>query len=387
MVKSLIYHFFFIATLLLPGAFAWADESVETEVIETTLDPAKVAQKDRTYIKLSEEKIFELDAIPDREQMKAALGLNIPEKIRQQVLARGGTIEEVDPLAAYENLPEDQRLKFKDMRVHFLTNAARILNSTKFALGVGSLVGDGFSFVKVKVKSAFGKKAEEQTEKVKRTFKERSHQAMLSALKGIDYKLWSQAPLVIDSNEFGLSVSVGAVAETGVMRKGGGGAEELGMNIAFNKTQKAFVFEIFHNSEKFDNTKAAVTVAGFVGKAGMTMGRRQGAESLHGSSFYPPAIPGYSVSSPEYFSAGLSSSIGVPPPPLADLLTFTNKFDRQVLFRVTVSPIVKGFIRIQVGDVKGSVKLVTARFADVFKAVGNLVKMKRSGKSCRAVFA
>ncbi|MBO9666192.1 MAG: hypothetical protein J7501_05210 [Bdellovibrio sp.] len=377
---------FFIATFLLPGAGAWADEPVETEVVESTLDPAKVAEKDRTYIKLSEDRIFELETIPDREAMKAALGLNIPEKIRQQVIARGGAIEEVDPLAAYESLPEEQRQKFKDMRIHFLTNAARILNSTKFALGVGSLVGDGLSFVKVKVKSAFGKKPEE-VEKVKMTFKERSHQAVLSALKGIDYKLWSQAPLVIDSNEFGLSVSVGMVAETGVMRKGGGGAEELGMNIAFNKTQKAFVFEIFHNSERFDNTKAAVTVAGIVGKAGMSMGRRQGSETLHGSSFYPPAIPGYSVASPEYFSAGLSSSIGVPPPPLADLLTFTNKFDRQVLIRVTVSPVVKGFVRVQVGDVKGSVKLVTSRFADMFKAVGNLVKQGRKGKSCQAVFA
>lgn len=60
------------------------------------------------------------------------------------------------------------------MRIHFLTNAARILNSTKFALGAGSLVGDGFSFVTLKVKKVFGKGAEQEP-KEKRTFQERSH--------------------------------------------------------------------------------------------------------------------------------------------------------------------------------------------------------------------
>ncbi|WP_374032276.1 hypothetical protein [Bdellovibrio bacteriovorus] len=49
----------------------------------------------------------------------------------------------------------------------------------------------------------------------------RSQQAVQSILRGLDYKLWSQAPLVIDSNEFGLSVSAGILAEAGVLRKGG----------------------------------------------------------------------------------------------------------------------------------------------------------------------
>lgn len=271
------------------------------------------------------------------------------------------------------------------MRIHFLTNAARILNSTKFVLGAGSLVGDGFSFVTLKVKKVFGKGAEQEP-KEKRTFQERSHQVTQALLRGIDYKLWSQAPLVMESNEFGISVAAGFLAETGIMRRGAGGIEEVGINLGYNKTSKAFVFEIFHNSEKFDSTKGAFTVFGLVGKAGLMISRRNGSETQKGSAFYPPMLPAYSMTSSEYFTAGFSSSLGFPLPPFSDVMMYTNKFESHSLIRITVSPIVKGFIRMEVGDVKGSLKLVTMRFVDVFTAIAHKIRFHRH-VSCSAVFS
>lgn len=375
------------------GTVSWADSaelsqdqtSVETEVIESTLDKSQVdaSKQERLEIRLSGGQTFEFDTVPDREEMKAALGLKIPDKLKEKIIAKGGTIDEVNPMLPYESLSEERQKKFQEMRVLFLNHTARILNATKFALGAGSLVGDAFSFVKVKVVQAFGKKVEKQ-EKVRRTFSERSHQAVQAVLRGIDYKLWSQAPLVIDSNEFGVSVSVGLLAEVGVLRNGGGGAEEMALSFAFNKSSKAFVFEIAHNSENFDNTKAAVAVLGVVGKAGFTMARRENAETLKGSSFYPPAVPGFSSASPEYFFAGGSTSLGLPPPPMADLLTFTNKFERSTWIRVTVSPVIKGFVRIQFGNV-GSIRLVAMRFVDVYRAISDKV-FKSGRRSCGLVF-
>lgn len=380
-VRLLILSLF----LLGAGSMSWAEDSiVETELEERILDKAQVAQQERTEIRLSDGRVFELDRIPEREQMKEALGLKLPEKVKEQILARGGSIEEVDPLSPYESLPAERKQKFQEMRLMFLTNAARILNSTKFVFGAGSLVGDALSFVKIKTLQVFGKKVE-ATSATQRTFNQRSHQAVQEVLKGIDYKLWSQAPLVIDSNEFGVSVSAGLLAETGILRKGGGGAEEVGISLAFNKTSRAFVFEIFHNSENFDNTKAAISVIGLVGKAGLTLGRREGAATLKGSSFYPPAVPGYSTSSAEFFSAGLSSSLGLPPPPLADLLTFTNQFERNALIRVTVSPLVKGFVRLEIGNLQGAARLVAMRFVDVYRAISDKVLMT-GRRSCGPVF-
>ncbi|UYL07789.1 hypothetical protein B9G69_012110 [Bdellovibrio sp. SKB1291214] len=372
--------------VVIPWTAAQAEEqSLETEVIEKQLDPAKVADNGKTYIRLAEDKIFELDSTPDREAMREALGLKIPEKLQKQILAKGGSIEEVDPLAPFESMSEEQKVKFKNMRIHFLTNAARILNASKFALGAGSLVGDGFSFITVKVKKVFGKGGEQEP-KEKRTFKERSHQVTEALLRGIDYKLWSQAPLVMESNEFGISVAAGFLAETGIMRRGAGGIEEVGINLGYNKSSKAFVFEIFHNSEKFDSTKGAFTVFGLVGKAGLMISRRNGSETQKGSAFYPPMLPAYSMTSSEYFTAGFSSSLGFPPPPFSDVMMYTNKFESHSLIRITVSPIVKGFVRMEVGDVKGSLKLFVMRFVDVFTAVTNKLRLHRR-VACSAVFS
>lgn len=390
-MKNTVRFIIYIMLMLVPAFYAFAEDkvpqdSIETELVEKNLEAAKVVEGKHTEIRLADGKSFTLDAYPDVEVMKEALGLNIPDKIKEQILARGGKIEDINPMEAYEHLSAENKERFKEMRIHFLTNAARILNSTKFAFGAGSLVGNGFSFVKVNVKKVFGKHTPQEP-KVQMTFKQRSDQAILSALRGMDYKLWSQAPLLIDSNEFGLSLSVGIVAESGVMKKGAGGAEEVGFSLAFNKAKKAFVFELFHNTERFDNTKAAVSLIGVEAKLGMTMAHRQGAETLKGFSFYPPAIPGYSMNSPEYFQAGFSSNIGLPPPPLADLLTYTNKFERHSLIRVTVSPIVKGFVRVEFGDVKGSFKAVAYRFGDIFKSIAYKAHILRRPALCSAVFA
>lgn len=372
-----------ILAVALPLRFAHADDVPEMETSETLLEPAQVAQREQLLIKVSEAKIFSFEQIPDREAMKEALGLKIPDKVKEQIIARGGSLEEIDPLQPYESMTPESQKKFQDMRVLFLSNAARILSSTSVVFGVGSLVGDALSVVKSGAMKAIGK-GKPSEPKEKRTFQQRRQDAVAAILKGIDYKLFSQAPLVIESNEFGLSASVGIVAETGVLRKGGGGAEELGFSLAYNKKSRAFVFELFHNSEVFDNTKAAVSVVGVVGKAGISLGRREGADTIKGSSFYPPAVPGYSSASPDYFSAGLSSSLGLPPPPLADLLTFTNKSERHNWVRITVSPVVKGFVRLQIGDVRGSFKLVAMKFVDLYNAITN--KVNSSRRACGPVF-
>ncbi|QDK38553.1 hypothetical protein [Bdellovibrio sp. NC01] len=382
-MKNLVTSLLMILAVALPLRFAHADDVPEMETSETLLEPAQVAQREQLLIKVSEAKIFSFEQIPDREAMKEALGLKIPDKVKEQIIARGGSLEEIDPLQPYESMTPESQKKFQDMRVLFLSNAARILSSTSVVFGVGSLVGDALSVVKSGAMKAIGK-GKPSEPKEKRTFQQRRQDAVAAILKGIDYKLFSQAPLVIESNEFGLSASVGIVAETGVLRKGGGGAEELGFSLAYNKKSRAFVFELFHNSEVFDNTKAAVSVVGVVGKAGISLGRREGADTIKGSSFYPPAVPGYSSASPDYFSAGLSSSLGLPPPPLADLLTFTNKSERHNWVRITVSPVVKGFVRLQIGDVRGSFKLVAMKFVDLYNAITN--KVNSSRRACGPVF-
>lgn len=387
-MKNLTAFAFFITLSLNALTPAWAEDSFteasQPDLIQKVLEPAQVTQKEKLTITLKEGRTFSLDMIPDREEMKQGLGLNIPEKLRQQIIAKGGTIEDIDPLAAYDSMTEESKKRFLEMRTTLLIQVARSLNSVKFAFGTGSLVGDALSFVKTRTLQAVGKNAEEKSH-LQQNFQERSNAAVSAFLKGIDYKLFAQAPLVVESNEYGVSLSAGLIAETGLLRNGGGGSEEMGISVAYNKTSRAFIFEIFHNSEKFQSTRAAVSVIGVVGKLAPSMGRRQGAETLTGSSFYPPAVPGFSTTSSDYFSAGASSSLGFPPPPLADLLTFTNKFERHTWIRVTASPITKGFVRLQFGDVRGSFVLIINRFVDVYRYIVDKV-FHFQKRSCGKVF-
>lgn len=360
-------------------------EDLSLEVIEEKLAPAQLKEGKTTSIELSDGTRYEIETYPDKEEMKKALGLELPEKIKKQLLERGETIEDVNPLDPYEKMGAESKDKFNKMRIIFLENAAKALHKTQFALGAGSIVGDYLQFIKVKTMTVFGKKID-PVEALPKTFRQRSEQGVQSILKSINYKLYTQAPLLIDANEFGLSLSVGIVGEAGFIKKGGGGAEEIGLSLAYNKSQKAFVFELFHNSEKFNNSKSFVSVLGVVAKLGTSIGARDGTKVIKGSSFYPPMIPGFTSNSPNYFVTGFSSSLGLPPAPLSDMLTFSNDFERTPLVRITVSPLVKGFVRIQVGPLDNVVRVLVTRVVDSLSSITSLVQNYKRG-NCGQVFA
>lgn len=382
-----------ILAVLLGTSGAWAsgedpasDSNAEVELIEKVLvSTKKVEVGGKFSITVGQGQVYEFETTPNSADMRAALGMNLPEKMKQEILARGGSIEEADPMRSFNSLSSNEKLHFQENRVAFLTGFARFLNATKFAYGTGSIVGDSFRFIKVKTKKLFGQETETgPTEH--RSFQLRSQQAVQGILRAVDYKLFYQAPLVIGSPEYGLSMSVGIAALNGVLNKGGGGSEEMGLSFSYNKASRAFVFEIFHNSENFDNTKAAVGVLGVFGKLGMTVSRRQSMDPLKGSSFYPPAFPGYTSVSPEYFAFGGSSNLGLPLPPLADLMTYTNKFQLTPLIRVTISPVVKGYVRLEFGSFRNSGRLVVMRFVDMYHAIATKTASLMAG-SCARVFA
>lgn len=359
-------------------------EDLVLEVVEEKLKPAEVTQDRFTKIKLSDGTVYEVESFPDKAEMKKALGLELPEKLKEKLIAKGGVIEDINPLEAYEGMEQRSQEEFEKVRRAFLENAAKALHKTQFALGAGSIIGDSFQFVKIKALKMFGKNVDPNVS-LSRTFNERSHQGVNSILKSINYKLFTQAPLLIDANEFGLSLSMGIIGELGMLKKGGGGSEELGLSFGYNKKDKAFVFELFHNSEKFSSSRSFVSVLGVVGKLGLSIGARKDANIIKGGTFYPPMIPGFSANSSSYFVTGLSSTFGFPPSPFADMLTFTNDFERTPLIRITVSPLVKGFVRIHVGRLDNVVKVLVVRVADTVMSIGKIFTYNKV-RTCGQVF-
>ena len=355
---------------------AWAEgEDSDLDLIqEQVTEPTAQMTDSVLRLKVSDQVTYEISAQPDVTKMSAALGLNM--------IAEDAPPEDrVNPMEAYQSLNPMQQQKFQERRLLFLKYASSFLNKAKYASGTGSLVGRSFTFIKQKIQTLRGKTVQAPEPM---TFKDRSHKITQSLLQNLDYKLWFQAPLLIASNEYGISGALGLSAVRGMGDSGAGGTEELGFNIGFDVSSRALVFEIFHSSENFKSSRMPVGIIGVPFKLGGYMAsRKKGAETatMTGDTFYPPMLPMYSATGSDYYTAGISSSVSIPPSPIVDVLTFTNEYHRHAILRITLSHVMRGFVRVQVGDVKGSVVLITTRVGNILKAIA--VKVREVSLSFR----
>lgn len=261
-------------------------------------------------------------------------------------------LTEVDQ-TAYQSMPDADQRSFQMKRFMFLKATESALMKVNWTLGMGSLVGEKLVFIKDKVKEAVtGQDKVEQAvfDNMQETFRQRSLRIVGNILKSIDKNLWEKAPVISKSNEFGLSVAAGIQALGGVGTKGYGGILDLGMSFGYHTETRSLVFQIFLDREKFKSTlMKAVFIAGVVGKGGVYIANQSDstkAPSRKGESFYPPMIPGFQSTTPELVNFGGSSGLTWPPSPLGDVLTYTTDLSNDAILRITVSPIMKGFVRV-----------------------------------------
>ncbi|MBC7755017.1 MAG: hypothetical protein H7Z71_12315 [Moraxellaceae bacterium] len=342
---------------------------------------AVVAQENSQEIisfQLANGETISLSAEPDVDDMKKSLGLSVSDEIRKKIESKGGVVENVDPLVGWKALSQPDQTKFSTLRFNYLKQVVKILDKMHGLVGVGIIAGDAIKFTVQKTKRLFVK-PKVLTLVDRKALSERKRAAIEGIARAIDYKMWFQAPLLINANEFGIQASVGIIGLGGFQKKGGGGVEEIGISLAYNKDAKSFIFEVFHNGERFDNATMPAFNVGINGKASLVMKAQSKDNSnkvAEGSTFYPPAFPGSTSYGPEMYAAGMSTGVGFPPPPLGDLLTFTNTYKRTALIKISISPIVKGFIRVSVGDLRVPVKSILYRFVDIFQGIKYLVSIK-----------
>lgn len=279
-------------------------------------------------------------------------------------------------LARFDKMSLAQQQRFYQNRDLFISSTAKVLRRVGWTFGVGSLVANKIVLVKDKVLSPFRKvdldstgndlydpatlagleddAYDDQPVKTKEKFKARSQRIITSILSAMNRQLWAQAPLVGDSNEFGINLSLGLALEGGRPKKGWGGQFEIGLSFGFNKESKAFVFQVYRNIEKFKTTlMPAVFYVGVTPKAAIQVAQMKDGsiQSRIGTTVYPPGVPGFLSTTPTMFASGLNSGIGFPPPPFGDVLSYTNTLDNKAIIRIMVSPTLKGFVRVQFGGV------------------------------------
>lgn len=353
--------------LMLTSTTLWAEEDLSVtaeqqlppvEVVEQQLPPAEITEKN-----------FELTIKIGR----VTYVIPGPSKLE---------------LDSYSKMSEFDQKRFRDNRSLILIGAARAFTMIKPGIGAGAIAKDrvryafrkflwdpmhkvnrqaeekiwryyyGFDekFAKELAHNFHGDdpdidKDEELNSRFAMTLPQLSQSAIQEMLKSFDYKLWSQAELCSRANEFGMMATAGPETINGVQNgKGWGGSFDLGFTIGVNRDTRAVAFQFFVNPEKYKNTIAFVGLTGLYWKVGPYFANQQpGALERKGTSFYPPMTPGYSMIAPDFFSAGFSSGITWPPSPIGDMFTYTNAFHQRVVLRLTISPVVLGFVRVETG--------------------------------------
>ncbi len=332
-------------------------------------------------------------------QVWGAFEVNITLPNSQYIIG----INQDDQSAAEQRLAmlsvEEQK-GFLQTRSEFLKMAAMAFQKLKWGFGAGYVIKNKISFFRdkreIRKKLEFANKLNEGDErdtiisavlsyqeqmlakqKILRdqSFKEKSDQVILKLLYNLDRSLWDGAPIVSRANEFGVMFALGPQIEAGSTNgKKWGGLLDIGISLGFNRDQKALVFQIFRDKEKFVSTQMpGIFIAGVVLKAGLMISNQKKEMTTEGSSFYPPMAPGFSTITDRSFNVGFSSGLTWPPSPLGDILTYTNASQRRVWLRLSFSPVQKGFVQVNEG---------------LSAEVSEVMQMFQSGKgmSCESMF-
>lgn len=356
------------------------------EFEEKVLDPEQVVEKRDVYeIKVGKNAVYTIDINPTEEQINRSLGFEVPDLIKEKILAEGGTLPKpVRSLEPFQSLNSAEQTHFRHVRLSFLRGVARVLHHAQWGIGAGILTKDTLSYT---FKKILRKEIVPQDKKLA----ERRQDFIQKTLTSLNHRLFYQAPLVVNKNEFGVMAAVGGIALSGVRDKGFGGIFEMGLSIGYNSAQKAIIFEFTITPEKFHHSVAAAAVAGVNGKAGVYLASvPEGKETktVRGSSFYPPMAPGFSSDSPSFAAFGASSGLGFPPPPLADFLTFSNTFEKYKIIRISIPRfIVTGIPRIGFGEVGLLLAVTKGGVVGGYNFLAKKFETWRGKRSCESLFA
>lgn len=307
-----------------------------------------------------------------------------------------------EPLARQrlDALNEQERISFLHTRSEFLRAAAIAFQKIKWGFGFGSVIKNRLAFYREKkeihrqfefaekmqgdVKDTLLSAAQAQEEDLQarkdvfreQKMKQKADEVIVKLLLNLDRNLWDGAPIVSRANEFGVMVALGPQLEMGSTEgKKWGGLLDIGLSLGYNRDQKALVFQIFRDKEKFVSTQMpGVFIAGVVLKTGLMVANQNKQMTTEGSTFYPPMAPGFSTMTDRSFNAGFSSGLTWPPSPLGDILTYTNSSQRRIWLRLSFSPVQKGFVQVREG------------FSDEISGIINRLRSGKSVMACEALF-
>ena len=185
--------------------------------------------------------------------------------------------------------------------------------------------------------------------------KSRTHRILTDIIISADSVMWTQPKLIAQKNEAGWIASTGPLALAGWQEKGQGGFLEFGISFGYNKSEEAFIVEIFRGIEKFKDTKLSMIPVGLIGlqvKTGFYLANTNHSEApmkKSGTTLYTPISPSYAQESSNFYNIGFSTSFGLPPG--SDIMSYSTYSTKTNLIKLRFSKLLPGFVRVSLDPV------------------------------------
>ncbi|OFZ67588.1 MAG: hypothetical protein A2328_10810 [Bdellovibrionales bacterium RIFOXYB2_FULL_36_6] len=229
-----------------------------------------------------------------------------------------------DQQKLFDSLSDENKKKFLQTRKKLLEKSLRVLKITKPVLGTCAFVVD-----KMRCLVNSSKKNNQVESDI--PLSRKSVQNLLSA---IDMEIWSHAPIIASSDEFGFILSANLNGGAGLGSKGAYWGQGLGVSFGFNSTTNRFVFEFFHDDQKFKRAIPFVAQVAISGQAFLYTAQSE-RDLIQVGRFITPPGPIASFDSPAQFSFGVNQGIGVPP--LDTFYAYETSSTRSDLVKVSFS--------------------------------------------------
>ncbi len=281
-----------------------------------------------------------------------------------------------DPLTpeqreTYARLTEAERVAFKERRSEYLKVLLNVLDKGRLPAGFISAAGKKVSG---KFRVAFGK-ATGEPEIDKPTLSERGRRAIQTVIRLADSQLWDQAPMVAHSNEVGVTFEIGTGGGFAAGTRGWYGTTAFALAVNLDRKQKFVSLEFYQDIERLER---AIPFTAGVAVYGAIMGN-----IIHNDWNKPTYIEsGRSISGPgpilgtqtsESLRLGIGKAIGITPPGVSELAVITSKLTRIPWFRVGVSPMVPGYVRVKSGVVPAA-RMLASGLAAAPRATFSLLR-------------
>lgn len=324
------FHMLFVGvlTVLLCGGSARASEAgvpapVPLESFEEILKDTPVVE-DATHLKIRMHDHF----------------LRIPLRPDVREMSELFQTEGLDPMRGYHALDEGEKIRFLHLRRAWLRKVAQALRSSRGLIGAGLVAGDRLTFLHRR--QTWDAEHREMPRMV------RSEQVIENVLRVIDMRLWYQAPLFLNTNEYTVELSIALQGQVGISRWSMGGLFALGFSFGYNREKKALVFEIFRQHEYASRSFMPILVAGVRAKLGFALEHvvPGSPRRIEGHTMNPWFSPRYTEWSPEHFGVGVKGGVQIPP--FARFFRYQNQFERRTMLRIAIGivPFHDGVIRV-----------------------------------------